>query len=239
MARVARTPAKGFFNHAGTMITPPEVCSSPNGSVMRRMLTLTMAALLVAGCAGRPGPGPGTLVDTTRGTAGPVDGPGIAVSQEEILPRGPYLLDTGDRLRVVVFGQESLTNAYAVDPSGNISMPLIGTVPARGRSTEMLGREIAEKLRAGFLRDPSVSVEVETFRPFFIMGEVTAGGQFPFVSGMTVQHAVAIAGGFTPRANRWNVEVTRRINGQLYRADVPLTHPLVPGDTVVIRERWF
>jgi len=206
---------------------------------MRRMLALTLCALMMAGCAGRPGPGPGTLVDTTRGTAGPVDGPGTAVSQEAILPRGPYLLDTGDRLRVVVFGQESLTNAYAVDPAGNIAMPLIGTVPAAGRSTDMLSREIAGRLRGGFIRDPSVSVEVETYRPFFIMGEVAAGGQFPYVSGMTVQHAVAIAGGFTPRANRGNVEVTRRINGQLYRADVPLTHPLVPGDTVVIRERWF
>lgn len=206
---------------------------------MRRMLALTLCALMMAGCAGRPGPGPGTLVDTTRGTAGPIDGPGTAVPQEAILPRGPYLLDTGDRLRVVVFGQESLTNAYAVDAGGNIFMPLIGTVPAAGRSTETLGREIASRLRSGFIRDPSVSVEVETYRPFFIMGEVVAGGQFPYVSGMTVQHAVAIAGGFTPRANRWNVEVTRRINGQAYRADVPLTHPLVPGDTLVIRERWF
>lgn len=206
---------------------------------MRRFLVVSAIALALAGCAGRPGSGPGTLVDTTRGVVGPVGDEGRLVSHDEITPRGPYLLDTGDRLRVVVFGQEGLTNSYAVDSTGAISMPLIGAVSAAGRSTDALSREVASRLRGGFIRDPSVSVEVETYRPFFIMGEITAGGQFPFVTGMTVQNAVAIAGGFTPRANRWNVEVTRKVNGQLYRADVPLTHRLAPGDTVVVRERWF
>ena len=206
---------------------------------MRRFLVVSACALMLAGCAGRPGAGPGTLVDTTRGVVGPLGGDGTLVSHDEITPRGPYLLDTGDRVRIVVFGQEGLTNSYAVDSTGNIAMPLIGAVAASGRSTDMLAREVAAKLRGGFIRDPSVSVEIETYRPFFIMGEVTAGGQFPFVTGMTVQNAVAIAGGFTPRANRWRIEVTRKVNGQLYRADVPLTHPLTPGDTVVIRERWF
>ncbi|WP_296570632.1 polysaccharide biosynthesis/export family protein [Phreatobacter sp.] len=205
----------------------------------RSFLLVAATALVLAGCAGRPGAGPGTLVDTTRGTAGPVGPEGALVPHEQIMPRGPYLLDTGDRLRVVVFGQEGLTNSYAVDATGSIAMPLIGLVPAAGRSTDMLARDIAAKLRGGFIREPSVSVEVETYRPFFIMGEVTAGGQFPFVTGMTAQNAIAIAGGFTPRANRWNIEVTRKVNGQLYRADVPLTHPLAPGDTVVVRERWF
>lgn len=205
----------------------------------RSILLVAATALVLAGCAGRPGAGPGTLVDSTRGTVGPVGPEGALVPHEQIMPRGPYLLDTGDRLRVVVFGQEGLTNSYAVDATGAIAMPLIGLVPAAGRSTDMLARDIAVKLRGGFIREPSVSVEVETYRPFFIMGEVTAGGQFPFVAGMTAQNAIAIAGGFTPRANRWNIEVTRKVNGQLYRADVPLTHPLAPGDTVVVRERWF
>lgn len=205
----------------------------------RSILLVAATALVLAGCAGRPGTGPGTLVDTTRGAVGPFGAEGALVPHEQIMPRGPYLLGTGDRLRVVVFGQEGLTNSYAVDATGAIAMPLVGLVPAAGRSTDMLARDIAAKLRGGFIREPSVSVEVETYRPFFIMGEVTAGGQFPFVTGMTVQNAIAIAGGFTPRANRWNIEVTRKVNGQLYRADVPLTHPLAPGDTVVVRERWF
>jgi polysaccharide biosynthesis/export protein len=208
-------------------------------SVVGRLLVVPAIALALAGCAGRPGAGPGTLVDTTRGVVGPIGPEGQLVPHAQIEPRGPYLLDTGDRLRVVVFGQEGLTNSYAVDSAGAISMPLIGAVAAAGRSTQSLGQEIANRLRGGFIRDPSVSVEIETYRPFFIMGEITAGGQFPFVTGMTVQNAIAIAGGFTPRANRWNVEVTRKVNGQLYRADVPLTHRLQPGDTVVVRERWF
>jgi len=209
------------------------------GSGVTRSLLILTTALMLAACAGRPGAGPGTIVDTTRGPVGPVGREGTLVPHEQIMPRGPYLLDTGDRLRVVVFGQEGLTNSYAVDATGAIAMPLIGLVPAAGQSTDALAREIAGRLRGGFIREPSVSVEVETYRPFFIMGEITAGGQFPFVSGMTAQNAIAIAGGFTPRANRWNVEVTRKVNGQLYRADVPLTHPLAPGDTVVVRERWF
>lgn len=210
---------------------------------MRRFPALTTCAIALAlgGCAGgTPNSGPGTLVDTTRGVVGPLNGDtGTVVPHEAIAPDGPYLLDTGDRLRVVVFGQEGLTNSYAVDASGNISMPLIGALRAAGRSTQGLAGDIAGKLRGGFIRDPSVSVEVDTYRPFFIMGEVLAGGQFPYVSGMTVQNAVAIAGGFSPRANRWKIEVTRKVNGQPYRADVPLTHPLMPGDTVVVRERWF
>lgn len=210
---------------------------------MRRfmVLSLVIAALAVSGCARRPGPGPGTLLDTTRGVVGPVGSPdgALVVTDQQMVARGPYLLDTGDRLRVIVFGQEGLTNSYAVDAAGAISMPLIGAVPAAGRTPDDLAREISGRLRGGFLRDPSVTVEVDIYRPFFILGEVTTGGQFPYVNGMTVQTAVAIAGGFTPRAHRSRFEVTRRVNGQLMRADVPPTHPVFPGDTILVRERWF
>src|SRR6478672_301106 len=88
-----------------------------------------------------------------------------------------YHLDAGDRLRVVVYGQEGLTNTYAIDASGSITMPLIGIVPARGRTTPGLAGEIAAKLRNGFIREPSVAVEIEAYRPFFILGEVAAPGQ--------------------------------------------------------------
>ena len=112
-----------------------------------------------------------------------------------------YHLDAGDRVRVIVFGQTDLSNTYVVDQAGNLSMPLIGTVPARGRSTAEIETEIARRLRKGYVRNPDVSVEIDRYRPFFVMGEVTAAGQYPYVPGMTVQQAVAIAGGFTPRAN--------------------------------------
>jgi polysaccharide export outer membrane protein len=90
----------------------------------------------------------------------------------------PYVLDAGDKLRVVVFGQEGLSNSYAVDGAGKIAMPLIGSVEARGRTTSQLGASIATRLRAGYVREPHVAVEVETHRPFFILGEVTASGQY-------------------------------------------------------------
>ncbi|WP_406858331.1 MULTISPECIES: polysaccharide biosynthesis/export family protein [unclassified Alsobacter] len=151
----------------------------------------------------------------------------------------PYTLASGDRLRIIVFGQDNLSNSYAVDGSGRVSLPLIGPVGAGGQTTAQLERAIEQKLRAGFLREPRVSVEVEQYRPFFILGEVTTAGQYPYVNAMTVQTAVAIAGGFSPRALRTQAEITRQINGRLVTATVPVTVPVRPGDTVVVRERWF
>lgn len=151
----------------------------------------------------------------------------------------PYTLASGDKLRVIVFGQDNLSNVYPVDGSGKISMPLIGAVPARGMTTHELERQIGERLRNGFLREPQVTVDVDTYRPFFILGEVITSGQYPFVNGMTVQTAVAIAGGFSPRANQSTADLTRLFDGQPYTAAVPIITPVRPGDTVVIRERFF
>jgi polysaccharide export outer membrane protein len=154
-------------------------------------------------------------------------------------PPARYHLDAGDKLRVVVYGQEGLTNSYAIDASGAITMPLIGAVPARGRTTAGLAGEIAARLRNGYIREPSVAVEVEAYRPFFILGEVTAPGQYPYVPNLTVESAVAIAGGFSPRAKRDVVTVTHTEAGASMRAVVPLGTPLSPGDTVFVGERWF
>jgi polysaccharide biosynthesis/export protein len=151
----------------------------------------------------------------------------------------PYVLDAGDKLRVVVFGQEGLSNSYAVDGAGRISMPLIGAVEARGKTTTELERAIATRLRAGYVREPHVAVEIDVHRPFFILGEVTASGQYAFVNGMTVETAVAIAGGFTPRAFKSHATVGRLVDGRMVHATVPVSYPLRPGDTVTVEERWF
>ena len=151
----------------------------------------------------------------------------------------PYHLDAGDKLRVVVYGQEGLTNTYAVSAGGSITMPLIGSVPARGRTTAGLAAEIAAKLRAGFIREPSVAVEIETYRPFFILGEVAAPGQYPYVPNMTVESAVAIAGGFSPRARRDSVTLTHTDASGTARYAVPPGSAVSPGDTVLVGERWF
>jgi polysaccharide biosynthesis/export protein len=150
-----------------------------------------------------------------------------------------YRLDAGDKLRVVVYGQEGLTNTYAIDAGGSITMPLIGSVPARGRTPAGLAAEIASKLRSGYIREPSVAVEIDSYRPFFILGEVAAPGQYPYVPNMSVESAVAIAGGFSPRAKRDRVTLTHTDGSGSTRVVVPLGTSVSPGDTVLVGERWF
>lgn len=150
-----------------------------------------------------------------------------------------YRLDAGDRLRVVVYGQEGLTNSYAIDAGGSITMPLIGAVRARGLTPAALAGSITGRLRNGFIREPSVAVEIEAYRPFFILGEVAAPGQYPYVPNMSVEAAVAIAGGFSPRARRDEVMLSHPTEQGIVRAAVPLGTPINPGDTIQIGERWF
>ena len=139
----------------------------------------------------------------------------------------------------MVYGQEGLTNTYAIDAGGSITLPLIGAVAARGLTPAGLAASITAKLRNGFIREPSVAVEIESYRPFFILGEVAAPGQYPYVPNMSVESAVAIAGGFSPRAKRDAVTLTRTDQRGSIRAVVPLGTPLSPGDTVLVGERWF
>jgi polysaccharide export outer membrane protein len=151
----------------------------------------------------------------------------------------PYTLASGDRLRVIVFGQDGLSNTYAVNATGRISMPLIGSVPAQGLTTVALERNVEAKLREGFIREPKVSIEVDAYRPFFVLGEVTTAGQYPYINGMTAETAIAVAGGFTPRANKDEVDLTRVIDGHPVTASVPVAQPVKPGDTLFVRERFF
>lgn len=151
----------------------------------------------------------------------------------------PYTLDAGDRLRVTVFEQTDLTNTYNVDQAGFISFPLIGNIPARGKTIKQIEGEIANNLRNGYLRQPNVSVEIDRYRPVFIMGEVGAAGQYSYVPGMTAQKAIAAAGGFTPRANQSDVDITRQIKQQIMTGRVLISSPIMPGDTIYVRERLF
>jgi polysaccharide biosynthesis/export protein len=192
-----------------------------------RLLIVLMFAATASGCLRTP---------ASTDAVSPVP---VAVA-EPLLDELPYTLDSGDRLRVVVFGQDGITNTYSVAAGGHITMPLIGSVAARGTTTEGLARTIADKLRRGYIREPHVAIEIEAYRPFFILGEVTFPGQYPYVPNMTVETAVAIAGGFTPRAYRWEVHIDRPAGpGGRSRGSVPLLTRVRPGDTVIIKERWF
>ncbi|KAB2847824.1 MAG: polysaccharide export protein [Hyphomicrobiaceae bacterium] len=151
----------------------------------------------------------------------------------------PYLLDAGDKIRVFIYGQPNLSRIYAVDGGGFISIPLIGAVKARGETTYDLERAITVLLAAKYVRDPRVSIEIAQHRPFYILGEVKSAGQYPYVNGMTVETAVAIAGGYSERANERKVQISRRINGSIERMLVPPDTVVMPGDTVFVRERFF
>jgi polysaccharide export outer membrane protein len=219
------------------------------------LLAVFLIAAAVAGCASVPAPRvaqeavavPADLDGimygrrAAYGGPGPADIPVPAAVLPAPAPGGdePYTLDAGDKLRIVVFGQDGLSNSYIVDASGRITMPLIGAVSARGLTTAALARTIAERLRNGYVREPHVAIEVETYRPFFILGEVAAPGQYAYVPNMTIETAVAIAGGFTPRAFRSNAEVSRSAGGVTARQKVPMIAPVRPGDTITVSERWF
>jgi polysaccharide export outer membrane protein len=164
---------------------------------------------------------------------------GYALAPAPAASETVYTLGVGDKLRIVVFGQDGISNTYIVDAGGKVNMPLIGAVPARGLTNQQLSEAIAARLKQGFVREPHVTVEVETYRPFFILGEVTTPGQYPYVVNMTAETAVAIAGGFAPRAFKKTVELTRKTGGQQIHTEVPLDYLVRPGDTIVVKERWF
>jgi protein involved in polysaccharide export with SLBB domain len=188
-----------------------------------------------------PAPAPAMIRPTPIAMAVPVVSPApmIAPAFGGPFQQGGYTLDSGDRLRVVVFGQDGLTNSYVVDASGHIDMPLIGSVAAGGLTTNQLSARIADQLRQGFIREPHVAVEVEAYRPFFILGEVAQPGQYPYVANMTVETAVAIAGGFGPRGYHKTMMISRNSGGRTFRFEVPISYPICPGDTVQVQERWF
>ena len=218
---------------------------------LSRLLVFLFAALALTACA-RQGPryaaapaGTSELDARMYGYGAPA-APSYAVRRvAQVVPvaatfdDGPYTLDSGDKLRIVVFGQDALSNNYTVDAAGQVTLPLVGAVEARGLTTAQLGNAIAGRLKSGFVRDPSVAVEIETYRPFFVLGEVTYPGQYPYVPNMTVENAIAIAGGFTPRATRDKVTITRKVQGAPARYTLPLRDPLRPGDTIEVSERWF
>ncbi len=191
----------------------------------------------------------GPAVPVVQPVAVPAPPPALFIPSEELLPPEaveaafagdpPYTLDSGDRLRIVVFGQDALSNSYTVDASGAITMPLVRSVKARGLTTHELARAISDRLRNGYVREPHVAIEVEIYRPFFILGEVTIPGQYAYVPHMTVENAIAVAGGFTPRAYRWDIRIDRPVLGGIARKSVPPTTRVRPGDTVYVTERWF
>jgi polysaccharide biosynthesis/export protein len=153
--------------------------------------------------------------------------------------KGPYQLDTGDIVRVTVYGDAELSKSYKIDDNGAIAFPLVGPVPVRGLTTELAARRLASELANGYMRNPDVAVEIDQYRPFFIQGEVANSGQFPYVFGMTARAAISTAGGYTETADRDRVTIYRQQGDQMVKGTVNLDFPIFPGDTLVVSERWF
>jgi polysaccharide export outer membrane protein len=151
-----------------------------------------------------------------------------------------YKLGPNDRVRVIVFGQPTLSGEFGVDGNGVLSYPLIGNIPAGGITTASLQQTIRRKLEPEYLINPSVSVEVITRRPFYVIGEVQKPGNYPYVTDMTALNAVAMAGGFTYRARKNDFYIKRLgKDGKMVRVAATSGTLLRPGDTLEVSERYF
>jgi polysaccharide export outer membrane protein len=168
-----------------------------------------------------------------------VGGPMAAGDPADEVVVQEYRLGPGDQLRIAVFGEPNLSGEFLINPSGSISYPLVGEVAATGKTVNEFAAALSEVLRGGYVRQPSVTVEVSSYRPFFILGEVGAPGTYPYAAGLTVMNAVATAGGFTYRADTGRVYIKHpdETAERLYR--LTSTTPIQPGDTVRIPERRF
>jgi polysaccharide export outer membrane protein len=172
---------------------------------------------------------------------------GAARAQQPVVSETPvstaqsmdYLLGAGDKVRVTVYGEPTLSGEFFVTGSGLMSLPLIGELKAGGLTVGQFQEVVQKSLSDGYLKEPRVSAEVLTFRPFYILGEVEKPGTYPYTAGLTVLNAVATASGFTYRADKKSVYIKH--NGETTEEKSALTPSIqvAPGDTIRIGERFF
>jgi protein involved in polysaccharide export with SLBB domain len=196
-----------------------------------------VAALLALGACGDSDNTP-IVSDQSLSSGGKMSLTGSASSGGD-RAASDYRLGPNDRMRIIVYGQPNLTGEFVLDGNGNLAFPLIGNVPASGMTPAELQRAISAKLDPDYLHNPSVSVEVASRRPFYVVGEVQKPGSYPYVTDMNVLNAVATAGGQTYRANMGRFYIKRQVDGQVVRVSATQESRLQPGDTVVVRERYF
>jgi len=151
----------------------------------------------------------------------------------------PAKLQPGDKIRITVYGEDKLSGDYQLDQSGQISLPLAGTITAQGLTQSEFEQALTKKFRSQYLKDPKVTVTIATLEPYYMMGEVQKPGQFPYQSGLNVLTALAIAGGPTYRANRNTVQIQRRGETTMHDYPISTTVPILPGDVIKVPERYF
>jgi polysaccharide export outer membrane protein len=204
---------------------------------MRIAFALTLAVCAVLGVAGCS---TGSQSVGSLGSELP-QAPGSALAGQADMAAPPDLmrLQAGDTLRVTVFGEEKLSGDFQVDPSGYVSLPLAGTVLAAGHTKIELERSLTEKFKSKYLRDPKVTVDVASFRPIYVLGEVQRPGEYQYRSGLNVVSALAVAGGVTYRASKSRVLIQRSGEKELKEHDLDPAIPVMPGDVVRVPERYF
>jgi polysaccharide biosynthesis/export protein len=203
---------------------------------MRGLFALSLIAVALGGCAGQSpwamlanDPPPANVANaSSKQTVS-------AVRAAPAQGNGGYRLDSGDRVRVVVSGQDALSSSYEIDGNGAVEIPTLGAVSARGLNIVQLSGAIARRLKQNNVREAHVAVQIETYRPFTIQGEVANPGQYPYVNNMTTETAVAIAGGLKPRADKSGVTVSNA-DGEPPLVAAPWSAPVRPGDTVIVKQ---
>lgn len=188
----------------------------------RQILAALLTAAVLSACADSAAPPPPNFVT--------LDAAGIA--------ERTYRLGAGDKLKLTVFGEENLSGQFEVNALGQVPLPLAGEVPAKGLTLDQFRDAVAGRLANGYLKNPKVSVEVLNFRPIYVHGEVKSGGEFAFKTGLKLRDAIAMAGGYTYRANQSYVLVSREGEPEV-KVPMPSSSPVLPGDNVRIPERFF
>ena len=192
-----------------------------------RTISLIAAAAVAVGAAG---------CDSLNGMIGAT----VSPEQTASLPRQTPRLQAGDKVKVVVFGEDKISGDYEIDGNGNIVMPLIGAVRAIGMTKKDLEQTLAGRYRAGqYLRNPVISVDIATFRPFYVLGEVEKPGEYTYRNGLNAMSAVAVAGGYTYRASKSRVLVQRAGDKKFTEYPLSPNIPIYPGDLISVPERYF
>lgn len=190
---------------------------------LNRSLMLLGALLATAGCA--------TVPASHLITSGPrYEAPSV---------QAPYALGTGDQLRVIVYGDQVINNVYKVGPDGMVVLPLIGAIAAAGRSTGDVQAEATRRFAAGYLNSPSVAIEIDRYRPVYVLGEVLKPGAYDYAPDMTAASLIANGGGFTPRAKKSYVFIRAEGGTDEKPYEVTPALHILPGDTVRVVERYF
>ena len=189
---------------------------------VRLLVAAVLAPLLLSACAQQ----------------GTVSGPQFATHQGKQPLHRIYHLGVGDKLKVSVFGEDNLSGQFEVNAFGQVSMPLIGEMPAKDLALNEFRDKVARRLSEGFLKNPRVAVEIMNYRPIFVHGEVKSAGEFQFKNGITLRDAVAMAGGYTYRADQSYLNIAREGEPDAL-VQLPTDIPVLPGDNIKIPERFF